>query len=264
MPTNRHYCTARLATLYAALKLSHGRGKYQKKKVEVHTISEERHLHVPLVSAERAWAMAMDLKKQNERSVDLRRKQHAVRRLRKASVWASELARFAAARCDQRSALEAEAYATWMAACVLQEKEGAWEAALAKYGRCRRLLQELARVGEIEQQTACLQMIEETVEPGLRFCSYQLSRQRGGAAEPDVAALVAKHESAEEMAGLQARLDALAASAARRAEAAATTFSWQGREYPVKQVRCCLLVEHRSLFVAGEFFGLFVRQYGGV
>lgn len=61
------------------------------------------------------------------------------------SLWRPR--RFAAEKCDRRSALEAEAYSCWLGASLLQEAEGRWQAAVAKFGRCKRILQELAKVG---------------------------------------------------------------------------------------------------------------------
>ena len=49
----------------------------------------------------------------------------------------TQAARLAAERCDVRSALEVEAYAAWMAGTALLEREGAWQAALAKFVRAK-------------------------------------------------------------------------------------------------------------------------------
>lgn len=55
-----------------------------------------RWLLIPLVSAERAWAQAMEIKKDNEDRPLPHRRHHSIRRLTKASAWAADLARFAA------------------------------------------------------------------------------------------------------------------------------------------------------------------------
>jgi hypothetical protein len=79
----------------------------------------------------------MELKKENEQQVDLAKRRHAIKRLKKAAIWAAELVHFAAEVCDTRSALEAEAYACWLGGIVLLEKESDWEGALAKFGRAK-------------------------------------------------------------------------------------------------------------------------------
>jgi len=90
-----------------------------------------RYLHIPLVNAERAWAYSLELKREVEaapaKAAAARR--HSVRRLAKAAYWAGELAKLAAARCDTRSALEAEAYASWMKGMLGLEKEADWHVA---------------------------------------------------------------------------------------------------------------------------------------
>ncbi len=54
-----------------------------------------------------------------------------------AVLWAGELSRFAAERCDARGALEAEAYACWMAGNLQLEREADWELGLAKFTRAK-------------------------------------------------------------------------------------------------------------------------------
>ena len=65
----RQYCTRRLRRLYKVLKLTHGRGRYQKRRLEPHMATDVRYLHVALVRAERSWAHAMELKNQIEAKV---------------------------------------------------------------------------------------------------------------------------------------------------------------------------------------------------
>ena len=58
----RQYCTRRLARMYKALNFSHGRGKYQKRALSPEVVADANHLMIPLISAERAWSYAMELK----------------------------------------------------------------------------------------------------------------------------------------------------------------------------------------------------------
>eukprot|EP00775_Hariotina_reticulata_P003191 gene3191-3469_t len=194
----RQYCARRLGSLYTAVKLLHGKGRYQKKKLDLQHVTDVRHLHIILMSAERCWSQAMQLKKESEgegqSTTAPRKRHHALRRLRKAAVWAAELARFAAACCDTRSALEAEAYSSWMAGNVLMEREADWEKVLATYSRARKLFTELSRVGDPESQALCGAMVEE-LEPSLRYCQYQI--ERAGGAAPDPSKLTALAEGPE-------------------------------------------------------------------
>eukprot|EP00959_Pyramimonas_sp_CCMP1952_P264669 5533887-Pyramimonas_sp.AAC.2 len=88
--------------------------------------------------AERAWSYAMELKK--EVAADPRKRMHLLKRLRKAARWAAELAALCAARADTRTALEAEAYSSWMGANVLFEQEKDWDGALNKFLRTRQCM----------------------------------------------------------------------------------------------------------------------------
>ena len=96
-----------------------------------------RHLHIPLVCAERAWAYAMELKNQLEQKPEPRKRQHLIPRLAKAASHAQDLLRLAGDRCDARSSLEADAYAALMGGNVLLERESDWEGALARFLRAR-------------------------------------------------------------------------------------------------------------------------------
>jgi hypothetical protein len=92
----RVFCARRLKSLYKTLKFLHGKGRYQKRKLEVPLITDARWLMIPLMSAERAWAQAMEIKKENEDRPLPHKRHHSIRRLTKAAAWAAELARFTA------------------------------------------------------------------------------------------------------------------------------------------------------------------------
>ena len=88
-------------------------------------------------SAERAWAYAIHMKKQNEKSLSLPRRGHLIRRLRKAHRWASEIVRLGADSLDVRSRLEADCYEALVHGSLLLEEEKHWELALAKFLRAK-------------------------------------------------------------------------------------------------------------------------------
>ncbi|GIL67609.1 hypothetical protein Vafri_20964 [Volvox africanus] len=251
----RKHCASRLQSLYKVLRMQHGRTKYQKRKMDIHHLTDARHLHVPLFSAERAWAYAMELKKEAEAqggggAIDRRKRHHLIGRLSKAVLWASELARFAAARSDTRGCLEAEAYCSWMSGTLLLERETDWELALAKFTRAKKLWQELAKAcPDLEKQSLCLAQVEE-MEPNIRYCNYRITRA-GGAVPVDPAELIAMAEAGGDAPGLdllQSKLAALAQEA-QMAQAASTSYvSWMGVDYPVRHERIKL-----SLHQAVEF-----------
>ncbi|CAI5511873.1 unnamed protein product [Closterium sp. Naga37s-1] len=110
------YCSARLRRLFRSLRFLHGKGKYQRKSLEPNTVTDVRHLHIPLFSAERAWAYAMELKQAISeagsaaaaQAAFARKRAHLLRRLARAARWADGFSRLCAARADSKTALEAE------------------------------------------------------------------------------------------------------------------------------------------------------------
>ncbi|KAK9801994.1 hypothetical protein WJX73_007855 [Symbiochloris irregularis] len=233
----RSYCTRKLGRLYRAHGLTHGRGKYVRRTLEANHINSHGHLLIPLVAAERAWALAMKLKSDLEKSKAPRKRLHLVRRLAKAQVHAGTLASLASARGDARTALEAQAYAALMTGTWLLEKETDWGTALKKFQRTQQICEQLARVGTPDQVAVTQQQLQE-LEPQIRYCQYQLQR-RGGLSTEGV-------PDSPSAAGLQARLNALAEEAGSSAEAAAdqgtakagvTLFTWRGSSHPVQAER---------------------------
>ncbi|GAB4820832.1 hypothetical protein N2152v2_007878 [Parachlorella kessleri] len=229
----RQYCGRRLRRLYKSLKFLHGRGRYQKKRLEAAAIKDVRYLHIPLVCAERAWSYAMELKNQLEQKSEPRKRQHLVRRLAKAAAHAQDLLRLAGDRCDARSSLEADAYAALMGGNVLLERESDWEGALARFLRARKLLEELAKVGSFEQQGVCRHFLDQ-VEPTIRYCNYQISRKGGAAPDPS-ALLELEGAAGPGMDILQSKLASLAAEAQAQQAGATSSLSWQGESYPIRE-----------------------------
>ena len=125
----RQYCTRRLARMYKALNFSHGRGKYQKRALSPEVVADANHLMIPLIRAERAWSYAMELK--TGAGTDPRKRSHMIRRLRKATVHASELVALCKLLGNAKTALEAEAYSCFMFGNFLAEQERDWSRALA-------------------------------------------------------------------------------------------------------------------------------------
>ena len=94
-----------------------------------------RHLTLPLINAERAWALGKELEAQQQDAISTHKRQHQIRRFSKAAQWAAELARLAAAKAEPRTHLETEAYAAGLAGLALQYKGKELAAAVAKFQR---------------------------------------------------------------------------------------------------------------------------------
>ena len=73
-----------------------------------HSVYDFRFLYIPLVCAERAWALGMELKQ--AANTEHRKRFHLMRRLQRAVKHASELVQLCegSERCDARTRLEAQ------------------------------------------------------------------------------------------------------------------------------------------------------------
>lgn len=172
----RQYCSRRLQRLRRSVGFTHGKGRYAKRPLEPASVRDMRHLMLPLFCAERAWAYAMQLKRENTQQ-EPRPHHHLLARLAKAAAWSDKLAGLCAARTDHRTELEAKAYAAFMAGNLRLERED-WAPALACFKSCETICTELSRVSLAEQAHLYSQMVAE-VEPSLRFCAYNLQRLGG-------------------------------------------------------------------------------------
>lgn len=90
----RGYCTRRIRRLRKALKFPQGdRRHFKKKDVTLQQVtgkdSDEKFIHIPLISAERAWAYAMQLRQ--EANTEPRKKFHLVGKLKRASFYSLQL-----------------------------------------------------------------------------------------------------------------------------------------------------------------------------
>ncbi|EOD31073.1 hypothetical protein EMIHUDRAFT_449653, partial [Emiliania huxleyi CCMP1516] len=179
----RSYCSRRLHRLRRVTGCTHGKGRYVKRPLEPESVRDARQLMLPLFCAERAWAFAMQLKRENTQQ-EARPHYHLLARLAKAAEWSAKLAALCAERADQRTDLEAKAYSAFMHGNVALEREN-WAPALASFKSTATICTELARV-TMAEQAALYKQVAAEVEPSIRFCSYNLRRLGGeeGRAHP--------------------------------------------------------------------------------
>lgn len=184
-----------------------------------------RLLHIPLVSAERAWAYAMDVKNEVEQSNAPEKRHHMIRRITKAALHAKEMVSIVSVRCDTRSNLEAEAYCSWMVGTMYLEKGRDWETALSHFQKSSSLLSELFKVSDYDQRVSIRHLLDQ-VEPSARFCEYKL----GGKSVP---------MHVEGSGTLASKLQELAAeNVAAKDSGTVSEIEWNGETYPVREERC--------------------------
>lgn len=171
----RQYCARRLRRLYNVLRFKHGRGRYKATPFPA-DFNDMRFLEVPLVSAERAWSYAVQLKADNAAASALNPqwRHHSIKRLAKAVKWAQKLESVCKVHADQRTQLEAEAYASFLEGLWLLEKEE-WSESLTKLKLCRRLCDRLALASE-QATGALFKAKAEELGPMIRECKYNLGK----------------------------------------------------------------------------------------
>lgn len=132
-----------------------------------------------------------------------------------------------------RTALEAEAYSSYIFGSFLSEQERDWDRALAKFMRARKAFEQLARVGGPDQAEVCRERLEE-LEPNLRYCTYKRGSEDGksgaGASAMDAEDLAAlKGEGGVD----DERLKAVLAEEGGRSDNS-TAITWRGQEIPIR------------------------------
>eukprot|EP00271_Cylindrocystis_brebissonii_P006442 TRINITY_DN19237_c0_g1_i2.p1 TRINITY_DN19237_c0_g1~~TRINITY_DN19237_c0_g1_i2.p1 ORF type:complete len:431 (-),score=116.30 TRINITY_DN19237_c0_g1_i2:130-1422(-) len=227
----RRYCFSRLRRLYKSLKFLHGRGKYVKRSIDAAIVTDVRFLHIPLYSAERAWGYAMELKAVTSGPDLAQKRTHLIRRMTKAVKWAELFASLCLAKADTKTALEAEAYASYMWGNLLMEKETDWDMALSKFQRVSALYNELGKVGEVSHQVQCRQRVEE-MEPSIRYCKYKMGQadiREGGAVLQEITG----GEANPAFDLLQSKLEAVMKEARSAQAVDLTELAWMGRKIPL-------------------------------
>lgn len=187
----RQYCSRRLHRLRRSLKFMHGKKRYVKKELLPEVVTDERFLHMPLIAAERNWSYAMQLK---EEMVDQpRKKQHMLQKINKAAKCAYQLLQLCKERADERTQLEAEAYAAYMFGNMLLEKER-WKQAQLSFVKAQTAYSELARLAPsggdkaADSQKVFAAMSDE-LTPSIMYCQYNAKKHGGGKMDADDSAL---------------------------------------------------------------------------
>merc|ERR1719193_2944856 len=172
----RHSCSKRLRKLYVFLKYKNSK-KPQKKVHLPSDFSDMRWLQIPLVSAERAWSYGMQLKADNAIAATFSSKarRQSIRRFVKAAKWATVLESLSEAHAGRRTQLEAEAYAAFITAFLLVEREK-WAEALEKILHCRKV-STLLSIASSAEESAFLSKRSEELIPLLQECKYHLEQQ---------------------------------------------------------------------------------------
>merc|ERR1719189_234255 len=234
----RGYCSRRLRRIRKAVGLVQGeKKKFHKKEVSEEVLKEDKHLHIPLVTAERAWAYYMQLK--FESNSDPMKKFHMINRLRKARKYAEQLETVCAAseKVDARTKLETQAYSCWLGGTLCFETSK-WAEAQSLLTKARTIYESLSQAVGEEEGALFRQKMDE-ITPSLRYCSYNI----GDASRADLIALRGKGGG-----GQLGDLESLISQTREQQAATLQDVEWKGRKMAVKheKVRLFLLSYQES------------------
>jgi len=187
----RNYCSRRLRRLRKAVGLVQGeKKKFHKKEVTEEILNEEKHLQIPLVTAERAWAYYMQLKFESNSDAlpDARKRFHMMNRLRKANKYSEQLHLICrdSDKVDARTKLETQAYHCWIAGTLHFEHSSVCKTAKTNWVEAKKQLTQAQQIYESlctavgeEKGSLFRQKIEE-IAPILRYCVYKIGDSGAG------------------------------------------------------------------------------------
>ncbi|XP_067644307.1 signal recognition particle subunit SRP68 isoform X2 [Eurosta solidaginis] len=233
----RVYCTRRIRRLRKALKYPQGDKRHFKRRdVTLAQLTgkraDERYIHIPLISAERAWSYAMQLKQ--EANTEPRKRFHLIKKLRKACFYALQLQELCNSEAfDARTKLECEAYVAWMHGTLHFELQ-LWGSALEHLKRAQVVYENLAKALPDDEQELYRVKVNEFT-PNLRYCAYNIGGGSGASKMDELLELRAQ--------GLLENLDLLVSQTKMESSEGLQTIEWRNRKVTVRpeKVRLFLL-----------------------
>ena len=111
----RRFCTVKLQRIRKRIGFINKKGKlYEKMPFEVKDVKDAESLFYPLLNSERCWAYANELKEELNETRNTRIRFHLIGRIKKAAQWSKQLMELCHQLCDDRTALESDAYMDYM------------------------------------------------------------------------------------------------------------------------------------------------------
>lgn len=184
----RQYCSRRLRRIRRSLSFVQSTGKtratFQQKLVTNQLVMDAsktkkdpvRYLLIPLMSAERSWAHANQLKQ--EANTEPRKKFHLVRRYKKAVKYALSLQAIciSSPKCDARTKLEASAYAAYLSGLFFFETEE-WHKAMDHLKKAQTIYEKLFQAISDEDVANHYRQRCDEIKPTLRYCQFNIGEQ---------------------------------------------------------------------------------------
>ena len=145
-----------------------------------------RFVHLSLLTAERAWAQAMQMKSAHSQAesggkpIQGSTKRQINSRLHKAAVYAKHLLEILEDResgAQAEDVLEARAYHISLKGAVEFEKRS-WERCLQAYSESRLVYATMAKSGNAKRDDMFRDLLSSNIDPSIRYAAYQLKLPR--------------------------------------------------------------------------------------
>ncbi|XP_065186896.1 signal recognition particle subunit SRP68-like [Sycon ciliatum] len=241
----RAYCARRIHRIRKSLHFQHGhKSRYNPKKITVEKVTDVRYLHLVLMSAERAWAYAMELRPQS--NTEPRKHFSLLKKLRRAEQYAVELEELCSAcpQADARTKLEAQAYSAWIHGTRQFELKD-YKNALSSFRTTRTIYERLSEALVDEEQRRTYQARAQEVEPNIQYCAYQIGQMQG---TTDIKKLMELRKQAAMMSGTQeflaAEIDNALSQVREKQATKLQEVSWHGAMVPVRNEKVRVFLIH--------------------
>eukprot|EP01041_Mallomonas_annulata_P006226 gene6226-12614_t len=170
----RHYLSRKLKSVRKSVNFTFGKGRvFTNREITPEMVTNSTFLLIPLLTAERAWSHASELKDVFTKVGKNKIKHSEVGKFSKAAKWAKLLESLCSTVGDGHTVLEATAYSSWMSGQAFLEKE-MWSEAVVSITNAKSIYDELSKHGSLDQQDLFAQRSAD-LEPTLRFCRYNVS-----------------------------------------------------------------------------------------
>lgn len=166
---------------------SKGRKYAAKPPITVQNISDKpEFIHLLLLSSERAWAEAMQMKSlhaadSGTQGITGSTRRHIGSRLWRANFYAGQLVNLLQSRSESGATwevvLEARAYHLSMRGSIEFEQQN-WEKSLQEYSEAHFIYAALGRSGNVKHSDIFRELTASTIDPSIRYASYQLKLPR--------------------------------------------------------------------------------------
>jgi signal recognition particle subunit SRP68 len=233
----RQYCARRLRRLRTATNTKSmskkGDKKFSKKKITAEMVNDPRFLLVSLVSAERDWAHAMELRELSEGSKHSGRvKHHMLRRLSKANVWSRIFMHICSKVATSQTALEAKAYHDYMCGVLALEKEE-WPESLRHFNSVHVIYESLSKIVSPAQQKLCIERVDE-IQPSIRYCKFNLAKQAGSCVDSEDLMSLQNAMSTSGSDMLRSKLSAVLSETLKKQADSLDEVEWLGKKLTVR------------------------------